>query len=55
MIFFRENISSKLLDKYIFPYDITGRLFVELSFRNVNDYLLEHTIHHPKSDKIFSK
>ena len=32
MIYIYEDILSKLLDKYAFPYDMEG-LFVELNFR----------------------
>ena len=32
MVYIREDIPSKLLDKHVFPYDMEG-LFVELNFR----------------------
>ena len=32
MIYIREDIPRKRLDKHVFPYDVEG-LFVELSFR----------------------
>ena len=32
MVYIREDIQSKLLDKHVFPYDMEG-LFVELNFR----------------------
>ena len=32
MVYIREDIPSKLLDKHVFPYDMEG-LFVELNLR----------------------
>ena len=45
MIYIRENIPSKLLDKHAFPYDMEG-LFVELNFRKCK-WLLFGTYHPP--------
>ena len=45
MVYIREDIPSKLLDKHAFPYDMEG-LFVELSFRKCK-WLLFGTYHPP--------
>ena len=46
MVYIREDIPSKLLDKHVFPYDIEG-LFAELNFRKCK-WLLFGT-YHPSS------
>ena len=51
MIYIREDISSKWLDKYVFPYDMEG-LFVELSFRKCK-WLLSATCHLPSQADIY--
>ena len=43
MVYIREDIASKLLDKHVFPYDMEG-LFVELNFRKCK-WLLFGTYH----------
>ena len=45
MIFIRDTISSKLLEKHIFPNDVE-RIFVELNFRKCK-WLLCGTYHPP--------
>ena len=51
MIYIREDIPSKLLDKHAFPYDMEG-LFVELSFRKCK-WLLFGTYHPPSQAGIY--
>ena len=46
MIFANEDMSSKLLQKHVFPVD-TERLLIEINFRK-SKWLLSPTIHHPK-------
>ena len=46
MIYFCEDIPSKLLDKHVFPYDMES-LFVELNFRKCK--WLRFGTHHPPS------
>ena len=46
MIYIRDDFPSRLLSKHVFPSDIEV-LIIELDFRNVNDYSLEHTIPRP--------
>ena len=50
MIYIREDIPSKLLDKHVFLYDMEG-LFVELNFRKCK-WLFFGT-YHPLSRQIF--
>ena len=45
MIYIREDIPSKQLDKHVFPYDMEG-LFVELNLRKCK-WLLFVTYHPP--------
>ena len=45
MVYIRDDIPSKLLDKHVFPYDMEG-LFVELNFRKCK-WLLFRTYHLP--------
>ena len=45
MIFANEDMSSKLLQKHVFPVD-TERLLIEINFRK-SKWLLSPTIHHP--------
>ena len=51
MVYIREDIPSKLLDKHIFPYDMEG-LFVELNFRKCK-WLLFGTYHPPSQADIY--
>ena len=51
MIYIRENIPSKLLEKHNFSDDIEG-LFVELNFRKVK-WLLFGTYHLPSQNGIY--
>ena len=51
MIYIRENIPSKLLEKHNFSDDIEG-LFVELNFRKVK-WLLFGTYHPPSQNDIY--
>ena len=51
MVYIREDIPSKLLDKHAFPYDMEG-LFVELSFRKCK-WLLFGTYHPPSQADIY--
>ena len=50
MVYIREDIPSKFLDKHVFPYDMEG-LFVELNFRKCK-WLLFGT-YHPPPKQIF--
>ena len=51
MVYIREDIPSKLLDKHVFPYDMEG-LFVELNFRKCK-WLLFGTYHPPSQADIY--
>ena len=51
MVYIREDIPSKLLDKHVFPYDMEG-LFVELNFRKCK-WLLFGTYHPPSQVDIY--
>ena len=51
MVYIREDIPSKLLDKLVFPYDMKG-LFVELNFRKCK-WLLFGTYHPPSQADIY--
>ena len=51
MVYIREDIPSKLLDKHVFPYDMKG-LFVELNFRKCK-WLLFGTCHPPSEADIY--
>ena len=50
MVYIREDIPSKLLDKHVFPYDMEG-LFVELNLRKCK-WLLFGTYHSPSQADI---
>ena len=52
MIYIRENIPSKILEKHNFSDDIEG-LFVELNFRKVK-WLLFGTYHPPSQNDIYN-
>ena len=51
MIYIREDIPSKRLDKHVFPYDMEG-LFVELNFRKWK-WLLFGAYHPPSQADIY--
>ena len=51
MIYIREDILSKRLDKHVFPYDMEG-LLVELNFRKCK-WLLFRTYHPPSQADIY--
>ena len=51
MVYIREDIPSKLLDKHVFTYDMEG-LFVELTFRKCKA-LLFGTCHPPSQPDIY--
>ena len=52
MIFIRDTISSKILEKHVFPNDVES-IFVELNFRKCK-WLLCGTYHPPsQSDEYF--
>ena len=51
MVYIREDIPSKQLDKHVFPYDKVG-LFVELNFRKCK-WLLFRTYHPPSQEDIY--
>ena len=51
MVYIREDIRSKLLDKHVFPYGMEG-LFVELNFRKCK-WLLFGTCHPPSQADIY--
>ena len=51
MVYIREDILSKLLDKHVFPYDMEG-LFVELNLRKCK-WLLFETYHPPFQADIY--
>ena len=52
MIFIRDTVSSKILEKQIFPNDVES-IFVELNLENANGYFGEHTVHHLRVMNIF--
>ena len=51
MIYIREGIPSKRLDKHVFPFNMEG-LFVELNFRKCK-WLLFGTYHLPSQADIY--
>ena len=51
MIYIREDIPSKRLDKHVFPYDMEG-LFVDLNLRKYK-WLLFRTYHPPSQADIY--
>ena len=51
MIYIREDIPSKPLDKHVFPYDMEG-LFAELSFKKCK-WLFFGTYHPPSQADIY--
>ena len=51
MIFIRDTISSKILEKHIFPNDVES-IFAELNFRKCK-WLLCGTYHTPSQSDIF--
>ena len=53
MIFIRDDIPSRVLTKHVFPDDIEG-LFIELNFRKLSGYFLEHIAHQLKVTHIIS-
>ena len=51
MVYIREDIPSKRLDKHVFPYDVEG-LFGKLNFRKFK-WLLFRTYHPPSQADIY--
>ena len=54
MVFSHDTITKKVLEKHVFLNNTEG-LFVELNSKNVNGYLVEHTIHILRAMNVFSK
>ena len=53
MIFIRDTISRKILEKHILPNDVEFYKILLLILQNANGYFAEHTIHHLRAMNIF--